>query len=142
MKLIMYTDGGARGNPGPAGIGIFICNPEGDSVLEHGEAIGDSTNNIAEYSALLEGIRKAKQLGATVLECFMDSELAVKQLNGEYKIKNYNLQKLADEVCAEVQELEKITFTHVQREEPGIQRADQLVNFALDYEEKKQKSRK
>lgn len=132
MKLRSYTDGGARGNPGPAAIGIVIFNEKNEIVSEHGETIGEATNNIAEYRALMEGLRRAKMLGATELDCHLDSELVVKQIKGEYRIKNYNLQKLFDQVRELVKQFSKISFTHLPREEEHMRLADQLVNHALD----------
>ena len=137
MKMKTYTDGGARGNPGPAAIGVMICDEKGDIVAEHGETIGEATNNIAEYRALIEGLRRAREFGATELECFLDSELVVRQLQGVYKIKNFNLQKLYDEAQKNSRHFKKVTYTHLRREEDGMRRADQLVNYALD--EAKQK---
>jgi ribonuclease HI len=132
MKLTMYTDGGARGNPGPAAVGIYICNEKGESVFEDGECIGHATNNVAEYQALLTGLARAKALGAIEISCHLDSELVVRQLTGKYKIKNYNLQKLFDQAKKKEQEFSKVTYTHLRREEDGMRRADQLVNRALD----------
>jgi len=89
MKLQTYTDGGSRGNPGLSAIGVLVCNEKGEILVEHSEVLGEATNNIAEYRALIEGLRRAKELGGTELHCFLDSELVVKQLRGEYKLKNY-----------------------------------------------------
>ena len=140
MKLKIYTDGGARGNPGPAAIGVLVCDGEGDILLEHSEAIGEATNNVAEYRALVEGLRRARELGAKELECYLDSELVVKQLRGEYKIRNYNMQKLFDEVRKMEHEFKEVSYTHLRREKDGMRRADQLVNYALD--EAKRKARR
>jgi ribonuclease HI len=132
MKIQMYTDGGARGNPGPAAVGVFICNSEGEAIEELGETIGEATNNVAEYSALIRGLECARDLGATDAECFLDSELVVKQLKGQYKIKNFNLQKLCDQVRKVAQHFQSVSYTHLPREADGMRRADQLVNRALD----------
>ena len=132
MKLKTYTDGGARGNPGPAAIGIVICDDRNEILLEHAEVIGEATNNIAEYRALIEGLKRAKEAGADEVDCFMDSQLVAKQLSGEYKLKNYNMQKLFDEVRKAERQLKKVSYTHIRRDEELIYRADQLVNFALD----------
>ena len=139
MKLKTYTDGGARGNPGPAAIGILICDHQGEMLAEHCEVIGEATNNVAEYRALIEGMKRARELGADELDCYLDSELAVKQLKGEYKIKNYNLQKLFDRARNEEREFKHISYTHVKREEENMRRADQLVNLALDQAERKKR---
>ena len=137
MKLKIYTDGGARGNPGPAAVGILICNDQGDILLEHCEIIGEATNNVAEYRALIEGMKRAKELEAEELDCYLDSELVVKQLRGEYKLKNYNMQKLFDEVRKTEKGFQHVSYTHLRREEEHMRRADQLVNFALDQAERK-----
>lgn len=139
MKLKTYTDGGARGNPGPAAIGVLICDAQNEILLEHAEVIGEATNNVAEYRALIGGLKRAKELGAREVDCFMDSELVVKQLRGEYKLKNYNLQKLFDEVKKAAAMFEHISYTHLPREQEQMRRADQLVNYALDEEKKKVK---
>ena len=129
----MYTDGGARGNPGPAAVGVLICNEQDEILLEDAELIGETTNNVAEYQALLAGMKRAKDLGATEIACFLDSELVVRQLNGEYKLKNYTLQKLFDEVRKrETNFSGGISYMHLKREEDRIRRADQLVNHALN----------
>lgn len=132
MKLKLFTDGGARGNPGPAAIGVLICDEHGGTVSEYGEVIGEATNNVAEYRALIEGLKKARELKATELECGLDSELVVKQLKGEYRVKDYKMQKLFDEVRKTERYFERVTYTHFKREVEPMQRADQLVNFALD----------
>ncbi|MBI4395048.1 MAG: ribonuclease HI family protein [Candidatus Omnitrophica bacterium] len=137
MKLKTYTDGGARGNPGPAAIGVLICSEDGEILLEHSDTIGEATNNVAEYRALIEGMRQAKELKAEELDCFLDSELVVKQLLGEYKLKNYNLQKLFDEVQKMKRQFQSTSFSHLGREEEYMRRADQLVNYALDEAKKK-----
>ncbi len=137
MKLRTYTDGGARGNPGPAAIGVLICNIEGEIIQEHSETIGEATNNVAEYSALIKAMKLARDLKANELDCFLDSLLVVKQLCGEYKIKHINMQKLYDDVQKISREFKKVSYTHVPREEQNIQRADQLVNYALDQAERK-----
>ena len=139
MKLKTYTDGGARGNPGPAAIGILICDEKGEILEEHAETIGEATNNVAEYRALLEGMRRARTFQADELDCYLDSELVVKQLRGEYKLKHYMMQKLWDEVKKEESQFKAVSFTHLRREQDGMRRADQLVNFALDEAKRKAK---
>ena len=137
MRLRTYTDGGARGNPGPAAIGILICNAEGEIIQEYGETIGEATNNVAEYSALIKAMKMAKELNAQDLDCFLDSLLVVKQLRGEWKIKHFNMQKLFDEVQKIRREFKRVSYAHVPREDQNLQRADQLVNYALDEAVKK-----
>jgi len=137
MKLKTYTDGGARGNPGPAAIGILVCDEQGEILAEHCETIGEATNNVAEYRALIEGMKRAQELGANELECYLDSELVVKQLCGEYKLKSYNMQKLFDEVRKAESGFKNIAYRHLRREVDSMRRADQLVNLALDDAERK-----
>ena len=139
MKLKTYTDGGARGNPGPAAIGVLICDGQGEILFEHAEVVGEATNNVAEYRALIEGLKRSKESGANEVDCFLDSELEVKQLRGEYKLKNYNMQKLFDEVQKVATQFQRTSYTHLRREEERMRRADQLVNFALDEAVKKAK---
>jgi len=129
-KLIIYTDGGARGNPGPAAIGAIV----GDK--NYSEAIGNATNNVAEYRAVIFALKKAKALFGgdkakeMEVEIRSDSELLVKQLKGEYKIKDKELQPLFVEVWNEMQDFKKVTFKLIPREEN--KEADALVNRALD----------
>ncbi len=129
-KLIIYTDGGARGNPGPAGLGVYITDEDGRVILEHSRFLGDRTNNQAEYMAIVDALREAKTLGAEEVAVFMDSELAVKQLNHEYKVKNAELAELFLKVWNMTQGFKKVTFTHVRREKN--KEADRLVNIAID----------
>jgi len=130
MKLTLYSDGGARGNPGPAGIGVVIYNTEKQIVDKLSEFLGVATNNQAEYRAILAGIKKVKQLGATEVECYLDSELVVKQLNREYKVKNKDLAPLFLEVYNLSLGFKRITFTHIPRELNAV--ADALANEAMD----------
>jgi len=129
-KLQLFTDGGARGNPGPAAIGIVLKNSQGEIVVEHGEYIGEQTNNVAEYTALLRGLEIALEQGAEEVDCFLDSELVVKQLNKEYKVKDERLQKLFISVWNVSNSFKKVTYTHVRREQNT--EADYMVNVALD----------
>lgn len=130
MKLIIYTDGGARGNPGPAGIGGVLYNESGEKVREISEYLGETTNNQAEYKAVLRGLQEAKKQGARELSFYIDSELVVKQLNGEYKVKNKQLQPLFVQIYNLTLEFKKVTFSHVQREQN--KEADKLANQAMD----------
>ena len=136
-KIIIYTDGGARGNPGPAAIGVVIQDVSGNTIKSYGEAIGEKTNNEAEYQAVIFGLKKIKQLfgkekaQAMRIEFRMDSELAVEQLSNRYKIQGENLQKLFMEVRNLMIDVGGGTsFTHVPREQNRA--ADRLVNEALD----------
>lgn len=129
--LVINTDGGARGNPGPAGIGVVIRDAaSGEIVFEHGSYIGDATNNIAEYKALLKAVETARDLGASEVIINMDSELIVRQMLGQYKIKQPGLQDLASQVLTVLKSFSKYSFTHVRRE--LNKEADALVNQALD----------
>ena len=129
-KLIIHTDGGARGNPGPAGLGVYIQDEKGNVLLEHSRFLGRMTNNQAEYTAIADALHHAQVLGAEEVEIFMDSELAVKQLNHEYKVKNTELAKLFMRVWNMATQFKKVTFTHVRREKNKD--ADKLVNIAID----------
>ncbi|MEI6597212.1 MAG: ribonuclease HI family protein [bacterium] len=129
-KLKLYTDGGARGNPGPSGIGAVILDEKGNVVAEISEYIGKATNNQAEYKALIAGLIKAKDLGALELEVFLDSELVVKQLNREYRVKDKDLAPLFVQVYNISLGFKKIVFKHIRREKNEL--ADKLVNQALD----------
>jgi ribonuclease HI len=130
MKLVVNVDGGARGNPGPAAIGAVVQS--GGEVLEEcGERIGRATNNVAEYRALLLGIERATELGASELELVGDSELIVRQVKGEYKVKDATLRELHAEVKRALRPFEgRWSIRHVRREHNA--EADRLVNAALD----------
>jgi ribonuclease HI len=128
-KLIINTDGGSRGNPGPAGIGVVFSDENGEIVAKFKEYIGEGTNNTAEYRALVLALTKAKDFEFTEAECRLDSELVVKQLLGHYKVKDAKMKLL----YAKVQELmffKPVKFVHVRRE--YNKEADALVNEALD----------
>jgi probable phosphoglycerate mutase len=130
MKARLSTDGGARGNPGPAAYGYVLEAEDGTILDARGEAIGVATNNVAEYRALLAGLEKAVELGLGDVEVVSDSELLVKQMRGEYKIKNEALRELADEAERLEDRLGRVTYTAVRREHNEL--ADRLVNEALD----------
>ena len=129
-KLTIYADGGARGNPGPAGIGAVILGERGKAVAKISKYIGETTNNQAEYKALIAALTKAKELGACELEVFLDSELVVKQLNREYRVKDKDLAPLFVRVYNISLGFKKIVFKHIKREKNEL--ADKLVNLALD----------
>lgn len=130
MKLITFTDGGARGNPGPAAAGIVVKNEAGKTLAAFGRYLGRQTNNFAEYTALLEALKKAKELGATEVDCVLDSELIVKQMRGEYKVKEPSLQKLFIQVYNAAGQFKKVSYRHVLRH--LNKEADREVNKALD----------
>lgn len=129
MKATLHTDGGSRGNPGPAAIGFSLVLAEGGPV-EFGEYIGETTNNQAEYQALVAGLKKAIELNVTELECFLDSELVVKQLKREYRVKDQSLRPHFEEIKNLSENFAEISFAHVRRE--LNKDADRLVNEALD----------
>ena len=130
MKLIVNVDGGARGNPGPSAIGVVVRDEGGGVLLERGEKIGDATNNVAEYRALIAGINLAKELGADEIDLIGDSELVVKQIQGKYKVKNAGIKPLHAEAKAALADFDSWTISHVRREMNAD--ADRLVNEALD----------
>jgi len=129
-KLIIYTDGGARGNPGPAGIGVAIYNEKRELIGEYSEYLGETTNNQAEYRAVIAALKKAAELKAKEIDFYLDSELVVRQLNREYKIKNKDLASLFLMIHNSVLAFKKVTFTHIRREEN--KHADMLANRAMD----------
>lgn len=133
MKARLFTDGGARGNPGPAAYGYVLEADDGAVLAAHGEAIGTATNNVAEYRALLAGLEKALELGVDELEVVSDSELLVKQMRGEYKVRKPTLRELSAQAAELADELRSVTYTAVRREHNEL--ADQLVNEALDASE-------
>ena len=130
MKLVIHVDGGARGNPGPAAIGVVVSDPEGDVLGELGEPIGVATNNVAEYRALLRGIEWARELGADALEIVGDSELVARQLTGAYKVKHPSMKQLHSEALAALRAFNSWSISTVPRVDNA--RADELVNRALD----------
>jgi len=132
MNLKIYSDGGARGNPGPAAIGVVICADDDTILCEHSDLIGTATNNIAEYLALIAAIEIAKQYKPVQVSFFLDSELVVKQLSGEYRVKDDSLRELYSIVVSEESAFKKIAFTHVPRTNAFMKKADKLVNSALD----------
>lgn len=130
MRLVVNVDGGARGNPGPAAIAAVVSTADGEPLEEHSERIGEATNNVAEYRALLLGIERARELGASEVELVGDSELIARQVRGEYKVKNSGLRPLHRQTLAALEPFERWTIRNVPREQNAA--ADQLVNDALD----------
>ena len=129
-RLVVNVDGGARGNPGPAAIAAVVSGPEGEVIEERSETIGEATNNVAEYRALLLGIERARALGADDLELIGDSELIVRQVLGDYRVKDASLRELHARVRAALGGFNRWSIRHVRREENEA--ADALVNAALD----------
>jgi ribonuclease HI len=132
MKARLSTDGGARGNPGPAAYGYVLESDDGHVLAAHGEAIGRATNNVAEYSGLVAGMAKAAELGVRELDVVSDSELLVKQMRGEYKVKNEALRQLWEDANDLERRFAKVRYTAVRRAHNEL--ADRLVNEALDAE--------
>lgn len=129
-RIVVNVDGGARGNPGPAAIAAVASTPEGEVVESRGEAIGTATNNVAEYRALLLGIELARERGAAEVDLIGDSELIVKQVKGEYRVKDAGLKPLHAQVRAALEDFDRWSIRHVRREQNAA--ADALVNETLD----------
>jgi ribonuclease H / adenosylcobalamin/alpha-ribazole phosphatase len=130
VKAKLSTDGGARGNPGPAAYGYVLETEDGTVLDARGETIGVATNNVAEYRGLIAGLEKALELGVSELEVVSDSELVVKQMTGEYRVKNEALRELSIEAARLARRLNQIDYTAVRRAHNEL--ADRLVNEALD----------
>ena len=130
MKARLFTDGGARGNPGPAAYGFVLEAEDGTVLAADGQAIGVATNNVAEYSGLVAGLRKALELHVPEVEVVSDSELLVKQMRGEYRVKNEALRALFVEASTLARSLQGVEYRHVKRAHNEL--ADRLVNEALD----------
>ena len=130
MKARLSTDGGSRGNPGPAAYGYVLESEDGQVLAAHGEAIGRATNNVAEYSGLVAGMERAAELGVRELEVVSDSELLVKQMQGEYRVKNEALRELWEQANDLERRFARVRYTAVRRAHNEL--ADRLVNEALD----------
>jgi ribonuclease HI len=130
VKLTLHVDGGSRGNPGPAAAGAVASNDAGEMIAERGELIGEATNNVAEYRAVLLGAALAAELGATEIELVNDSELIAYQLSGRYKVKHPDMKPLYAEAIAALQAFDSWSIRCVRREE-NVE-ADLLVNQTLD----------
>jgi probable phosphoglycerate mutase len=130
VKARLSTDGGARGNPGPAAYGYVLETEDGTILAAHGERIGVATNNVAEYSALVAGLERALELGVDEVEVVSDSELLVKQMTGEYRVKNEALRELNERAARLGRRFAEVSYTAVRREHNEL--ADRLVNEALD----------
>ena len=130
MRLTVNVDGGARGNPGPAAVGVVVRDEDGEILAERAERIGRTTNNVAEYKALLLGIAAAREIGGTELDLVGDSELIVRQIEGRYKVKDATMRELHAEATRELDQFENWSIRHVKRAQNAD--ADRLVNAALD----------
>ncbi|TYP54958.1 ribonuclease HI family protein [Thermosediminibacter litoriperuensis] len=129
-RLTVYTDGASRGNPGDAGIGIVMLDENGNTLKEVSDYIGQTTNNIAEYTALVTALKEALEMGCEEIDIFSDSELMVKQINGEYQIKNEGIKRLHTQVMGLLKEFKKFSINHIRREQN--KRADELANEGID----------
>lgn len=129
-KLKVYVDGASRGNPGDAGIGIVMLDENGNVIKEMSDYIGQTTNNIAEYTALVTALKEAIEVGCEEIEVFSDSELMVKQINGQYQIKNEGIKRLYSQVSQLMKEFKSFSINHVKRE--FNRRADELANEGID----------
>jgi ribonuclease HI len=129
-KLVLHVDGGARGNPGPAAIGVVVSDPAGEVVTTFSDTIGETTNNVAEYRALLRGLELAAEHGATEIQVINDSELIARQVTGVYKVKHQAMQELHREAMALLQRFDSWSIDSVPRAQNA--EADSLVNEALD----------
>ena len=129
MNIEIFTDGAARGNPGPAGIGVLI-KKDNQTMLEVADYIGETTNNIAEYKALIRGLEEAVKLKAKEISVFCDSELVVKQIKGEYRVKNQGLRPLFDRAKALIDNFHKFDIKYIPREQN--KKADRLANQGID----------
>lgn len=133
MRIQLYSDGGSRGNPGIAGAGFVLYKENKEELFAGKKHLGQVTNNVAEYTALILGMQKAEELGAKSLTCFLDSELVVKQLNGQYKVKHPDMKPLFARVKKLSENFDDIAFLHIPREKN--KRADALANQAMDGEQ-------
>ncbi len=132
QRFTLYTDGGARGNPGPAAIGFIILDASGSVAREHAGRIGIATNNQAEYKALIAGLELAATIWTGEIDCVSDSELLVRQLTGVYAVRSANMKPLHSAVKALERSFHGVTYKHVARDDPWIARCDAMVNRALD----------
>jgi ribonuclease HI len=130
MSARLFTDGGARGNPGPAAFAYVLETEDGTVLAAHGEKIGVATNNVAEYRGLVAGLAKAVELALAEIEVVSDSELLVKQMRGEYRVKNEALLELSQQAARLARQLGSVEYRHVRRAQNEL--ADRLVNEALD----------
>ena len=129
-KVFLYTDGGSRGNPGPAGIGVVILNDRKKKIKELYKYIGETTNNIAEYNAILLGLEEAVNLKANDVVIYMDSELVARQLNGEYKVKDSNIKFLFEKILGILKKFNSFEIKHIERSKN--KEADKLANKAIN----------
>ena len=132
MSFRTYSDGGARGNPGPAAIGVVLCDDKDQVIEETSRSIGETTNNVAEYNAMLLALELAQKHNVQEVVCYADSELIIFQLTGVYRIKDSRMKVLSDKVREAVKNFKRVEFRQVPREHPMISRADKLLNQTLN----------
>ena len=133
MRLVnLFTDGGCRGNPGPGAIGIVIFDPDNNLLYEHSECIGNTTNNRAEYAAIIRGLDLCAKFTRKKVCCYCDSELAVNQMNGVWKLKNDELREMFHKVKRNAGVFTDVIFQHVKRTNQNIKKADKLLNDAFE----------
>jgi len=128
--VFLYTDGGSRGNPGPAGIGFLILDEKKKKIKDFCKYIGEATNNVAEYSALIHGLEEASALKADEVVIYVDSELIAKQLNGEYRVKDTNMKPLFEKTLSILKDFKSFEIKHIERAKN--KEADKLVNKAIN----------
>jgi ribonuclease HI len=131
-KVLTFTDGASRGNPGRAGIGMLLFDEGGKKILEDCRFIGEATNNEAEYRALMGALDHAQKFTQDTVECYLDSELVVRQMNGHYAVKSDKMAGFVSEVRSRMMNFRQVTFQHVPREHPRLQLADKLANRGID----------
>lgn len=131
-RLRIYSDGASRGNPGPAAIAVKIVDEDGVVLKKASKFLGQRTNNEAEYEALVVALGLARSLAGGYVDCFLDSELVVRQLHGEYRVRNPRLERLWLEVRELQQHFQKVSFNHVVRTDRNIEEVDRLANSTLD----------
>jgi ribonuclease HI len=131
-KVVTFTDGASRGNPGHAGIGVILFNEAGDKILQDFRYIGQTTNNEAEYRALLLALDRAYEVTQDTIECYLDSELVVRQITGRYQVKSEKMARFLAEVRERVARFRQASFHNVPREHPQLQLADKLANRGID----------
>ncbi|MDP3920076.1 MAG: ribonuclease HI family protein [Candidatus Omnitrophota bacterium] len=131
-KLYIYSDGGARGNPGPAAIGVLICDEKNEMLKDHHEVIGETTNNVAEYTAVIVGLELAKEFGAETIDYFVDSQLVANQISGKYRVKAPHILTLFKQVKKLMGHYKQVKIQHVPREHEKLRYVDKLVNIALN----------
>ena len=133
QKILIYTDGGSRGNPGPAAAGFVLTDESKKLLLAKAVFLGDATNNVAEYTAVVRGLTLAAELGISEADYFLDSELVTRQLSGLYKLKAEHLKPFYAQIKGLEKKFKRISYFHVPREHPKIKHVDRLVNLALDH---------